>query len=259
MPFTLAHPAAVLPFRGLLGGWAAPSALVIGSCVPDLPYFIPFGVRSDSTHTAFGLFWFCLPMGLVAYFLFHRLIRQPISFLMPRGIRERLPVKTLTPATLTSIVVCLLLGAMTHTLWDSFTHEGAFFVSRIEALRAPLFTTGGYTLFGYKLLQHLSSVAGLIVIGVWSVRWYFRTPVGNAGDDRAHHFLVRLGYVLVLGLPFVIATIFAGLGFAEGPWLQVIRGSVASAVFAGGRAFIIGLLVYAVCFNLASRRLRSVD
>jgi len=48
MPFTLAHPAAVLPlFRGPL----VPAALVVGAVAPDLPYFlratgVPVGAQS---------------------------------------------------------------------------------------------------------------------------------------------------------------------------------------------------------------------
>ena len=39
MPFTLAHPAAVLPLRGVRHLRMAP--LVVGAMVPDLPYYLP--------------------------------------------------------------------------------------------------------------------------------------------------------------------------------------------------------------------------
>ena len=42
MPFTLAHPAAVLPLRGLPHLRMAP--LVVGTLVPDLPYYLPWAI-----------------------------------------------------------------------------------------------------------------------------------------------------------------------------------------------------------------------
>ena len=39
MPFTLAHPAAVLPLRGVRHLRMAP--LIVGAMVPDLPYYLP--------------------------------------------------------------------------------------------------------------------------------------------------------------------------------------------------------------------------
>ena len=41
MPFPLAHPAAVLPFRRYCSRWLNFPALVIGSLVPDLGYLFP--------------------------------------------------------------------------------------------------------------------------------------------------------------------------------------------------------------------------
>ncbi|MDQ7908342.1 DUF4184 family protein [Phytohabitans sp. ZYX-F-186] len=42
MPFTGSHPAAVLP---LVRWGLPPAALVIGSMVPDLPYYLPTPVN----------------------------------------------------------------------------------------------------------------------------------------------------------------------------------------------------------------------
>src|SRR6201981_3072128 len=41
MPFTLAHPAAVLPLRGIRFLRTVP--LVIGAVTPDVPYYLPLG------------------------------------------------------------------------------------------------------------------------------------------------------------------------------------------------------------------------
>ena len=66
MPFTPAHVAAVLPLVGKgRPKWAVPSALVIGSMVPDLLYFVP--IRSDRTlsHSLTGIVTFDLALGLL--------------------------------------------------------------------------------------------------------------------------------------------------------------------------------------------------
>ncbi|WP_328421551.1 DUF4184 family protein [Micromonospora sp. NBC_00389] len=44
MPFTGGHVAAVLPLAR--SAWRAPSALVLGSMVPDLPYYLPLPLQA---------------------------------------------------------------------------------------------------------------------------------------------------------------------------------------------------------------------
>jgi Domain of unknown function (DUF4184) len=62
VPYPFAHPAAVLLLARPMGRFAVPSALVIGSVIPDLWYFLPF-VGREASHSPAGLFWFCLPAG----------------------------------------------------------------------------------------------------------------------------------------------------------------------------------------------------
>ncbi len=52
MPFTLAHPAAVLPLRRLRLLRTVP--LIIGAMTPDMPYFLPWRIAKhipEYTHT----------------------------------------------------------------------------------------------------------------------------------------------------------------------------------------------------------------
>lgn len=81
MPYPFAHPAAVLPLARPMGRFAVPSALAIGSVLPDLWYIVPLVDRADS-HSLAALFWFCLPAGLLSYVLFHRLLKQPLIALL---------------------------------------------------------------------------------------------------------------------------------------------------------------------------------
>ena len=124
MPYPIAHPAAVVPLHRLLGRLSVPSALAIGSVVPDFWYVLPIFQRGDS-HSPEGLFFFCLPVGFAAYILFH-LLKAPALALLPRALAERLwacsPV-LFPAASFTAVCVSLLLGAETHLLWDSLTGD----------------------------------------------------------------------------------------------------------------------------------------
>ena len=66
MPFTLSHPAAVLPFVTRAAKYNATSALVIGSLIPDLPYFVRWPIALHGSHTPLGLATFCLTSRLFA-------------------------------------------------------------------------------------------------------------------------------------------------------------------------------------------------
>jgi hypothetical protein len=86
LPFTFAHSAAAVPLRHVLGRFGVLSALVIGSIAPDLAFVLPIGVARLDSHSLAGLFWFCLPAGLLTYLLFHRVLKGPLT--LPR---HRLP------------------------------------------------------------------------------------------------------------------------------------------------------------------------
>src|SRR5512146_1128443 len=79
MPFTLAHPAAVLPLRRLPLMRSVP--LVVGAMAPDAPYFLPWRIAKhipEVTHTFLGMFTLDLPIGAVLL-LFFWLLRAPLT------------------------------------------------------------------------------------------------------------------------------------------------------------------------------------
>jgi len=183
MPFTLAHPAAVLPLRGWKCLRTAP--LIIGAVIPDLPYYLPGGLhrRLPETHSFTGSFTTDLLLGymtLVALFL----LRQPLTALLPARTRwlclnafatfrrGRLREWACAP-------LAILVGVWTHLLWDSFTHYPGWMVQRMVLLRMPV-TIGPYTTQVYHLLQYLSSAFGLLVMAVWY--WRLRAPPARAAE-----------------------------------------------------------------------------
>lgn len=50
MPFTLSHPAAVIPLSRVK--WLVPSAVLMGSMAPDFPYFLALSMGPRLLHAA---------------------------------------------------------------------------------------------------------------------------------------------------------------------------------------------------------------
>jgi uncharacterized protein DUF4184 len=63
MPFTVSHPAAVLPVLR----WLPPSAVVVGSLVPDIPLCVRPPVGYHTTHSLAGVVTVDLPLGLTVH------------------------------------------------------------------------------------------------------------------------------------------------------------------------------------------------
>ena len=175
MPFMLIHPAAALPLYRPLGCYGVLSALIIGSLLPDMHYFLPFTVNREAAHSASGLLWFCWPMGIALYVLYHRLLKQPLALLLPPAIAARiapwLNPGRLPDASWFAVSLSLLVGAATHSVWDAFTHQYAPGVLAITSLRAIWFTLGDYPLAGYFVLQQASNFVGFALLGFWTWRW----------------------------------------------------------------------------------------
>src|SRR4051812_45256762 len=87
MPFTLAHPAAVIP---LARKRLVLSALVAGSKAPDFGKIFTLSPKNGFGHTWAGIFWFCIPTGLLALVLYHGLLKRPLLSLLPLSHQQRL-------------------------------------------------------------------------------------------------------------------------------------------------------------------------
>jgi tetrahydromethanopterin S-methyltransferase subunit C len=163
VPFTIAHPAAILPLRNRL---TVTAALVIGSMAPDFEYLLRARIASTASHTVPGLVTFCLPVGLLVYVV-ARALREAFIQLMPSPLRARTPLNE-WPDVNVAVLGSLLVGATTHLVWDSFTHRNGWGVA---ALGYGLVRLHGLPL--YNLLQHASTAFG----GVALLHAIARAPV----------------------------------------------------------------------------------
>src|SRR5271154_78572 len=171
MPFTFSHPAAILPLHSRLKNWIPLSALVIGSLMPDAAYFLPMPEHfRQSSHALLGVFSSSLPVGIVAWVIFYWL-EGPAVFLLPAPHREaiepHLRRRITSVAQGLGVVLGILLGAWSHVLWDSFTHDRGWIVKHTPLLQSALF--GGMPV--YRALQYLSSIFGLCVLVYAYNKW----------------------------------------------------------------------------------------
>ncbi|MFC4123457.1 DUF4184 family protein [Nocardia rhizosphaerae] len=157
MPFTLAHPVAVLPFARLL----PLPALIAGSIAPDAVYYLPIPFDGSLTHSATGVFGPDVLVGLAL------LLAGRISVAPARGLfasRLSLPRQAISggPVLLAgSIVLAVVLGAATHVAWDSCTQATGFAVRHWPLLRTRVH--GPH--LTYNILGYLSSVLGTATLG----------------------------------------------------------------------------------------------
>ena len=181
MPYTVSHAAAVLPLKN---SGLPLAALMIGSMSPDFAYFLPEPLSRTTTHSLAGIFSFCLPVGLLAWQFFVRILERPTLELLPEAWRDRLPrsERGLSLRAITLAALAVIIGAATHIVWDAFTHANTFVTHVLASLRIEAFTLGGRPVHVYFILQVLSSVVGLVALGAWA--WNLRrrpvcSPAGH--------------------------------------------------------------------------------
>jgi hypothetical protein len=212
MPFTLAHPAAVLPLRRFRFLQVLP--LMIGSMVPDISYFLPR--RLDpmflDSHSVTGLFICDLPVGM-ALLVLTLLLREPLTVLLgprTRWVCERGFARfSERPLHWPLALVSLLIGSWTHLAWDSFTHTGEWGTLHIAALNAPM-TVLGWNTEVSRFLQYSSSVFGLAVMAIWFRRLVQATPAPlpkDAPREPAQRFLLALVGAAALAIGVIRAAV----------------------------------------------------
>lgn len=249
MPFTLAHPAAVLPVRKALPE-ASPVGLVIGSMTPDLVYFLPIGVSGAQSHSFFGLLWFCVPMGVGAWLALRYLFAPAFERFLPSGVSARLcPGRAkLSLRRVGAVGAATLVGAATHVVWDSFTHSSGAAVQALPYLRHHVTLAAGYSPAVFTVLQHVSTLLGLVVLLAWSSAWYRRTPPADADAARgvpASEKSVVFGAVLLPAIATAFVVLAPALSASPTTFVGLQR-AIGRAAFASGSALLAALLVVAL-------------
>lgn len=169
MAFTPAHALAALPVARSLGR-ARPvvfAALVLGTMAPDAPYFVPVPLSRDVTHSVGGVLGPDALVSLVALVVWLAVVERPVRDLSPTSVRERLgpPTPRARWSDVPLAYLAVVVGGLTHIVWDAFTHAGGWFVEHLPALRV---VHGQWA--AYQWLQLGTSVIGCVAVTVHIVR-----------------------------------------------------------------------------------------
>lgn len=167
MPFTVSHAAAVLPLHHFSKHQLPLTALMVGSMAPDFGYFFSHDVSRQLTHSFAGLFIFALPAGLFVWLFYVAFLEKAtITLLSDRWHTRFAHTDAITLSLIARASVAIILGAITHLLWDAFTHRGTFATDAFPALLGP--TPGIGWMPWYHFLHGLSSVVGLGLLAAWA-------------------------------------------------------------------------------------------
>jgi hypothetical protein len=176
MPFTLAHPAAVLPFKRFCPRYLTFPALIAGSVSPDLSYFFGRPDFGPYAHHPLTGFLFGIPTGLVILAAFY-LLRSPALKMLPQRYRDIFqPLVSHPIGTPVGILASLTIGVATHIVWDNFTHNHSWMAQHVAFLRTPVFEFGTHTVRIVHILSYICSFLGVFWLCLTYSRWRATEP-----------------------------------------------------------------------------------
>jgi hypothetical protein len=196
---------------------------------PDFEYLLRLEPYALISHSAVGIFVFCLPAGL-ALFLLWRALLHPLA----RALVALPPSTSTAPRDAGAwlhALLALVIGSATHVGWDAMTHRDTIGPVLFPVLRTTAVTLGSVRVPWYDVLQLASSVLGGLVV----LEWLRRQVMASGGELRALLAPWRLRLWSILALA----------SLAVGAWNAPRRGlmsGVAEAKLVLGR-FAIGAMV----------------
>ncbi len=143
-------------------------ALVIGTMTPDFEYLIQLEPRGRVAHSPMGLFVFCLPVGIAVWAVYRHVVRPALVTLFPEGLRADLVARR---SSLVSVAAAILVGCRQPLLWDSFTHFRGWSVRHFPVFWTMVHLAGSAYLPLFRILQHVSTLVGLMTLVIWVRRW----------------------------------------------------------------------------------------
>lgn len=257
MPLTISHPAAVVPLARL---GLVLSALVVGSMSPDFPYFIPLSPSRNFSHSIMGVFIYCIPVGLAALGIFHFLLKKPALALLPLGHQQRLVAVAggfsfLPWRRFLLITFSLFCGALTHILWDSFTHSKGWMVQQFVILKAPLISIGSQSVPIYQFLQHASTLVGGILLIHWYIQWHKSAQTHTIPENWAVSPSKKVVLLASMGMVAFSTAVISGI--ISIPTVQTslyLRYLVGHIFIVSFSIFIFELVLFSIYWHLRQKR-----
>lgn len=274
MPFTTSHPAIIIPLKRIWPDYFSLTGLIAGAMSPDFIFFLMFRTSDRGfSHSWSGLFYFCLPAGLLFCFVFHWLFKKEFIGHLPEFLFKKLSWLVATkwqPTGLrewTVLVSSVLVGALSHFFWDSWTHGAGTTTKAFPWLLTWVpFPGSGKRVF--ELLHHASSIGGVyfvirILLGgpvnsMVNLTGRATVPLGiNLKTTRQILLFHAGGLLAAIGMVAVAFTVHS-----KYPWPELISLSSYRFLFVtGGLASWTGYITYVcVCgaISLMTRKRRSI-
>jgi Domain of unknown function (DUF4184) len=238
MPFTIAHAAAIYPFRKLKIPLSV-TAFVVGAMVPDLEGFLYLRTVNCLGHTPAGILLFDVPAGLLFCYVFHCFLKTPLLHNLPVSYSKRLAAylffdwKKFVLNNKVKVLVSLLTGILTHLLWDGFTHANGLFVKALPFLSENI-TFLQWKIPYYFILQLFSSAVGIVFV----FRWINKKPV----QYQSVHFSNRGRYywLMLITVAVLIFSVRFLLGEGHNTVLSLTKACIGAILYAGFFASLAG-------------------
>lgn len=193
MAFTLAHCIVAAPLSKLSGRSIPLASLAIGSMTPDL-YRLFTSASGIASHQWSSLFYPNLCIGLLFCFLWYFLYKPTLlnffeikNHTNDRYLKSNLIIKCLF------IVLGLLLGCITHLLWDGLTHvdERTFL---FKTILTQNITFGHFIFPIHSVLQFASSILAMVILIVIFFR-YIKHSVFFKNTNKNN---TKLGFTILI-------------------------------------------------------------
>ncbi|WP_327314340.1 DUF4184 family protein [Streptomyces sp. NBC_01235] len=262
MPFTLSHAAAVLPAvrpDGTGRGPLVPAVLVAGSFAPDMTYYaasvLPGAMEfGDVTHSFAGVFTVDVLVAWALVWLW-LLVREPLVALLPRTRQGRTAALTrcgaprarVRPSVALWWYVSAALGALTHVVWDAFTHLDRWGMRLFPVLGEKI---AGSPLYWY--LQYGGSAVAAVVIAVFLTYALRRAPAGEPVGVPVLSARGRWRAGAAIGGCALVAAVRRATRWWDywGPRDAKPWDLVPTLCFGAGAGLVLGVLLYAVGVRL---------
>lgn len=255
MPFTLSHAAAVLPAvraDGTGRAGLAPAVLVAGSFAPDMTYYaasvLPEAMEfGEVTHSFPGVLTVdvAVAWALAGLWL---MIREPLVALLPRARQHRAasllrcgaPRARVTAGLALRWYASAALGALTHVVWDAFTHLDRWGMRLFPVLGREI---AGSPLYWY--LQYGGSAVAAAVIAVFAARALRRAPAAEPSGVPVLSSRDRWWAVALIGGCAVVAAVSRAVRWWE-YWGAAAKPYelIPTVCFGAGAGLVPGVLLY---------------
>jgi hypothetical protein len=161
MAFTLAHCIVAIPLSKLFNHRMPFAALVIGSMTPDL-YRLFSSQSGEISHQWSGLIYPNFFIGLFFCFIWYFIYKPTLLYFLETQQKTK-PTYSSDIQRFSFISLGLILGCITHIIWDGLTHADyrTFIFHDILSQHISLFQKN-YAV--HSILQILSSLAGLLFL-----------------------------------------------------------------------------------------------